>query len=246
MKLISLFSGAGGLDLGFAKAGFKIIVANEYDRKIWETYEKNHQCKLIKGDISNLSEADFPFVDGIIGGPPCQSWSEGGSLRGIDDPRGKLFYEYIRILKAKKPKFFLAENVKGMLAQRHSSAVKEIISSFETAGYNVKMILVNASDFGLPQDRERVFYIGFRTDLEIDFIPPKQFSKKVTLRETVYNLKDSAIPALDKNYTNGSNCKIPNHEYYVGSYSTIFMSRNRVRNRDDKVNYIHRLRRCLK
>ncbi len=230
MKLISLFSGAGGLDLGFIKAGFKVLIANEFDKTIWETYEKNHNSKLLKGDISEISESDFPDADGIIGGPPCQSWSEAGSLRGIDDPRGKLFYEYIRILKAKKPKFFLAENVKGMMAQRHNSAVEEIVNAFEKAGYDVHIILMNAADYGLPQDRKRVFYIGFRKDLNIEFTPPKPYDEKVTLKDAIYDLKDSAIPALDKNYTNGDNCLLPNHEYFIGSYSTIFMSRNRVRN----------------
>lgn len=117
MKLISLFSGAGGLDLGFQKAGFKVVAANEFDKTIWETYEKNHDTKLIKGDVCKISSDVFPDCDGIIGGPPCQSWSEAGALKEIDDPRGQLFYQYIRILEDKKPKFFLAENVKGMMAK---------------------------------------------------------------------------------------------------------------------------------
>ena len=125
MNLISLFSGAGGLDLGFEKAGFNILTANEYDKTVWETYEKNHKAYLIKKDIVKVSSDEFPSnIEGIIGGPPCQSWSVGGSLRGIDDPRGKLFYEYIRILKDKEPLFFLAENVSGMMAKRHNKAVK--------------------------------------------------------------------------------------------------------------------------
>lgn len=91
MKIISLFSGAGGLDLGFTKAGFEVLVANEFDKTIWETYEKNHTTKLIKKDIVHIKSEDLPDCDGIIGGPPCQSWSEAGSLRGIGDPRGQLF-----------------------------------------------------------------------------------------------------------------------------------------------------------
>lgn len=91
MNLISLFSGAGGLDLGFEKAGFTIAMANEYDKGIWDTYEKNHTAPLIKGDIRNIKESDFPDeIDGIIGGPPCQSWSEAGALRGIEDERGQI------------------------------------------------------------------------------------------------------------------------------------------------------------
>jgi DNA (cytosine-5)-methyltransferase 1 len=181
MKVISLFSGAGGLDLGFEKAGFEIPYANEYDKAIWETYEKNHlNTKLIKGDIRQIPNEIFEGkIDGIIGGPPCQSWSEAGALKGIDDPRGKLFYEYIRILKYKQPKFFLAENVKGMMANRHSQAVKDIVEAFENCGYNVTIDLVNAADYGVAQDRKRVFYIGFRKDLNINF----SFLKPTTLKK---------------------------------------------------------------
>ncbi len=158
MNLVSLFSGAGGLDLGFERAGFNVVAANEYDKTIWETYEKNHKTKLIKGDICGIPSDMFPDCDGIIGGPPCQSWSEAGSLKGINDPRGQLFYQYIRILKDKYPKFFLAENVKGMMAKRHNDAVENIVSQFEEAGYDVFIHLLNASDYGVPQDRKRVHY----------------------------------------------------------------------------------------
>lgn len=238
MKLISLFSGAGGLDLGFEKAGYEIIIANEFDSGIWETYQKNHTARLIKGDIRLVNDSVFPDdVDGIIGGPPCQSWSEAGSLRGINDDRGKLFYDYIRILKSKQPKFFLAENVSGMLSNRHSDAVKNIIREFEACGYDVTINLVNASDYGVPQDRKRVFYIGFRKDLKIDFHFPKpttpNSSQKITLRQAIGDLQNTAIPALPKNKTNGK-LAILNHEYYTGAYSTIFMSRNRVRSWDEQ------------
>ena len=134
MNIISLFSGAGGLDLGFQKAGFNILWANEYDKTIWETYEKNHSTPLDKRDIRNIPSCDIPDCDGIIGGPPCQSWSEAGAGRGIDDSRGKLFYEFIRILNDKRPKFFVAENVSGMLADLHKEAVKNILTHFEEAG----------------------------------------------------------------------------------------------------------------
>ena len=238
MKLISLFSGAGGLDLGFEKAGFTIAMANEFDKTIWATYEKNHTAPLIKGDIRSIAETDFPDgVDGIIGGPPCQSWSEAGSLRGIEDDRGQLFYDYIRILRTKQPKFFLAENVSGMLANRHSEAVKNIVKMFEDCGYNVTITLVNAADYGVPQDRKRVFYIGFRKDLNIKFDFPKPTTPnekdKVTLKEAIGDLQATAVPALEKNKAN-KNLTVPNHEYYIGGYSTIFMSRNRVRAWDEQ------------
>ena len=173
MRVISLFSGCGGLDLGFEKAGFDIPIANEFDSTIYETFKLNHpNTRLIEGDIRKVDDSVFEEIgeiDGIIGGPPCQSWSEAGALRGIDDDRGKLFFEYIRILKAVKPKFFLAENVSGMLANRHNEAVQHILELFDSAGYDVTLTLVNAKDYGVAQERKRVFYIGFRKDLNIKF-----------------------------------------------------------------------------
>ncbi len=233
MKLLSLFSGAGGLDLGFTQAGFDVVVANEYDKTIWATYEKNHNTKLIKKDIRDLKVDELPLdIDGIIGGPPCQSWSEAGSRRGISDQRGQLFYEYIRLLKEIKPKFFLAENVSGMLANRHNEAVKNILDMLNEAGYDVNVYLANASDYGVAQDRKRVFYIGFRKDLNINFSFPKGTtitqSEKETLLSVIGDLKNSAIAAQEGNKAN-SNLEILNHEFFIGSYSTIFMSRNRVR-----------------
>lgn len=238
MDVISMFSGCGGLDLGFEKAGFNIVIANEFDPTIWETFKVNHpKTHLIEGDIRNIKESEFPDnIDGIIGGPPCQSWSEAGAQRGIEDSRGQLFYEYIRILKNKKPKFFLAENVSGMLLDRHSEAVKKIISMFKNCGYNVSVTLVNAKDYGVPQERKRVFYIGFRNDLNINFVFPegstKDDNKKITLRNTIWDLQFSAVPAGEKNTHNPA--AINNNEYFVGAYSPIFMSRNRVKSWDEQ------------
>lgn len=228
MDIVSFFSGAGGLDLGFENAGFNIVYANEYDPTIWATYEHNHSAPLDKRDIRKISSEEIPDCDGIIGGPPCQSWSEAGSLKGIDDARGKLFYDYIRIIKYKQPKFFLAENVVGMLSKRHEAAVANIKKMFQECGYDLTVTLVNVSDYGIPQDRKRVFYIGFRKDLGISFKFPKAPNIHKTLKEAIYDLKDNAVPALDKNYAN-PDTKVDNHEYFEGSYSTIFMSRNRVR-----------------
>lgn len=233
MKIISLFSGCGGLDLGFEKAGFEIPVANEYDKTIWATFKANHpKTYLIEGDIRQIKEEDFPDeIDGIIGGPPCQSWSEAGSLRGINDARGQLFFDYIRILKSKQPKFFLAENVSGMLANRHSEAVQNILKMFDECGYDVSLTLVNAKDYGVAQERKRVFYIGFRKDLNVNFEFPKGSTadddKKISLKDIIWDLKETAVPALEKNQTNPN--AINNNEYFIGSYSPIFMSRNRVK-----------------
>lgn len=236
MRLISLFSGAGGLDLGFHKAGFTTVMANEFDRKICPTFRANFpDVELREGDIRSIASEEFPDdIQGIIGGPPCQSWSEGGARRGIDDARGKLFFEYIRILRDKQPLFFVAENVSGMLARRNSDAVKNILSLFDEVGYDVNLRMLNANDFDVPEDRDRIFYIGFRKDLQIhDFQYPEPHGRKPTLRDAIWDLKDDAVPAKERNKTNGDACRVMNHEYFVGSYSPIFMSRNRVRGWDE-------------
>ncbi len=232
MKIVSFFAGAGGLDLGFQKAGFKIIWANEYDKEIWETYGKNHPNTILdKRSIVNISVDEVPDCDGIIGGPPCQSWSEAGAARGIKDKRGQLFYDFIRILEAKQPKFFLAENVSGMLISKHIKALEGIKELFRNAGigYELSFKMLNASDYNVPQDRKRVFFIGIRKDLNFKYQFPTEIFPKMTLKSTIYDLKDGALPALEYNNTNGKNCVFPNHEYMIGGFSTIYMSRNRVR-----------------
>lgn len=242
MNVISLFSGCGGLDLGFERAGFHIPVANEFDPTIYETFKINHpKTHLIEGDIRQVTKEDIaPYidgeVDGIIGGPPCQSWSEAGALRGIEDARGKLFYDYIRLLKEFAPKFFLAENVSGMLANRHSEAVQNILHMFEEAGYDVSLTLVNAKNYGVAEERKRVFYIGFRKDLNIQFVFPKGSTEeddaKLTLRDIIWDLQDTAVPAGPKNHHNPE--AVNNNDYFTGAFSPIFMSRNRVKGWDEQ------------
>ncbi|WP_022850784.1 DNA cytosine methyltransferase [Limisalsivibrio acetivorans] len=234
MKLVSLFSGAGGLDRGFENAGFNVVWANEYDKEIWETYEKNFpHSHLERRSITDISTSEIPDCHGIIGGPPCQSWSEAGALRGINDKRGQLFFDFIRIIKEKQPLFFLAENVSGMLAGRHSEAITNIKKMFIDCGYNLSFKLLNAADFGVPQDRKRVFFIGIRKDLGFSFQFPEPHQERVLLKDAISDLADNVMPAKPKNYTNGSACALPNHEYLTGGFSTIYMSRNRVRSWDD-------------
>ena len=235
MNVVSFFAGAGGLDLGFEKAGFNVVWANEYDKDIWETYEKNHkQTILDRRSIVDIKSNDVPECDGIIGGPPCQSWSEAGSLRGIKDKRGQLFYDFIRILEAKKPKFFLAENVSGMLLDRHKDALNSIKEMFKNAGYALSFKLLNSADFDVPQDRKRVFFVGIREDLNIQFEFPTPLSQKVTLKQQISDLQNNVIPAKEGNKANKTDCFIPNHEYMTGGFSSMFMSRNRVRSWDEQ------------
>lgn len=236
MNIVSFFAGAGGLDLGFSKAGFNVVWANEYDKSIWKTYELNHpETILDKRSITDIPSEDVPDCDGIIGGPPCQSWSEAGAGKGIKDKRGQLFFDFIRILEAKQPKFFLAENVSGMLIKKHSEALENIKELFRNAGigYELSFEMVNASNYNVPQDRKRVIFVGIRKDLGFTYKFDAPNFKPLVLNDAIGDLKDLAIPALETNKSNHENCVISNHEYMTGSFSSIFMSRNRVRSWDE-------------
>ncbi|MDR9401922.1 MAG: DNA cytosine methyltransferase [Halothece sp. Uz-M2-17] len=233
MQVVSLFSGCGGLDLGFREAGFQVIWANEYDRTIWSTYQTNHHETILdQRDIKEIGSQDIPDCVGIVGGPPCQSWSEGGKQRGINDDRGRLFLEYIRVLKDKQPDFFLAENVSGILHQKHRDSFQKIFDSFRESGYNVAYKLINAKFYNVPQDRQRVIFVGYhhRLGKKFDFNQLKPQNNIPTLKDAIWDLRLSAIPAKEKNKTRGDECLIKNHEYIIGGFSSIYMSRNRVRN----------------
>ena len=233
LKIASFFSGAGGLDLGFKQAGFDIIFANEFDKDIWATYEHNHpETELNKRSLTLIDPSEVPTCQGIIGGPPCQSWSEGGARRGIEDKRGQLFFDFIRILEAKKPSFFLAENVSGMLAPRHKDALENIKNTFLEAGYDLHFKLLNSADFGIAQDRKRVIFIGFRTDLNIKYSFPEETNEIRCLRDIIKDLEHNAVPALNKSKPNPA-VIVPNHEYMTGDFSSMYMSRNRVRSWDE-------------
>lgn len=232
MGVVSFFAGAGGLDLGFENAGFNVEWACEYDKNIWETYRLNHPNTFLDTrSITNVQPEDLPEnITGIIGGPPCQSWSLAGSMKGIDDPRGKLFYDYLRLLKAKKPKFFVAENVPGMLSPTHINEFLKIVDKFKECGYKVTYKILNAWDFGAAQDRKRVIIIGYREDLgiEFNFDKLKPVEKKLVLRDIIADLP-KPIPALEKNKANEDTGEFANNEYFIGGFSSIFMSRNRIR-----------------
>ena len=233
INIVSLFTGAGGLDLGFEKAGFSTIWANEFDKNIWETFEYNFpKAKLDKRSITEVSPKEIPDCEGIIGGPPCQSWSEAGSGRGINDKRGQLFYDYIRILNVKQPKFFLVENVSGILHPKHKTSFDGFLKEFEQAGYNISWKLVDANDYNVPENRLRVIIVGYRKDLNKQFVFPEPKKNKLTLKDAIFDLPE-AKAAKEYNKTNGKDLKIQNHEYMNGGFSTIYMSRNRVRSWDE-------------
>lgn len=235
IRIASLFSGCGGLDLGFEKAGFNIIWSNEYDSTIWETFERNFPgTTLDRRSILDVHSLEMPEkLHGIIGGPPCQAWSEAGAGRGIEDDRGKVFFEYIRILKDLKPLFFLAENVSGILSVRHKDAFNAIINGFASIGYDVSFELLNAKYYNVPQDRERVIIVGYSKEIGKKFVFPHRCNSLKTLKDAIGDLPEP-LPSKPFNKTNGTALKISNHEYMNGGFSSIYMSRNRVRSWDEQ------------
>lgn len=223
-KILSLFSGCGGLDLGFTKAGFDIVWANEYDKTIWSTYISNHpQTQLYQGDLRAIPSNKMPDVVGVIGGPPCQSWSAGGASRGIQDPRGRLFHEYLRVIRDKKPLFFVAENVPGILGAKHSPAWQGILSAFQALGYNLSYQLLNARDYQVPQDRLRVILVGFQQSTKLTFRFPQPQPPGLNLQTALSGLCRNPHKTLKKPI------KTDNHEYLDMDFSPRFMSRNRTR-----------------
>lgn len=228
MNIISLFSGAGGLDLGFKNNNFNIIWANEFDKTIWKTHEYNFpNTYLCKKSIKEIKNIDIPDCLGIIGGPPCQSFSIAGSKRGTSDHRGVLFWDYIRILEYKNPLFFVAENVLGLLSPRHSKDLNAFIKAFENIGYNITYQVYNASNYEVPQDRKRIIFVGYRKDLNKSFNLENKIYPKITLKNTIGNM----IEPLAVN--SGESIDVNSNEYMLGNFSSMFLSRNRVRSWDE-------------
>lgn len=167
-KVIDLFAGVGGLSLGFEKCGFDVILANEYDPSIAAAYEMNHKgTKMIVGDITALDlQKTFGSYEGkvdvVIGGPPCQGFSQKGQRKTIHDERNFLFKYYVRVVGLVKPRYFVMENVPNLLTAEGGYFRKEIEELFNSMGYQLKMGVLNASDYGVPQNRRRAVIIGKR------------------------------------------------------------------------------------
>lgn len=211
MKVVSLFSGAGGLDLGFIMANNDIIWANDlYDDAV-KTYKKNISDHIMLADINNISSKDIPDCDIVIGGFPCQGFSVANTKRHSGDERNELYKQLVRVIKDKNPKFFLAENVKGLTNFEHGKVFQMILSDFESLGYKVKYKVVNAADYGVPQTRQRVIIVGVRNDIEWSYdFPDPTYDKDETngLKKWV-----SVSKALSEIPEPGDDCKLPNHTY---------------------------------
>lgn len=215
--VVSLFAGAGGLDLGFKNKGFNVIWANDLDKDACETHRMWSKSEVVQGDISKIDITTIPESDIITGGFPCQGFSLAGP-RKLDDKRNSLYKYFVNLVEQNQPYVFVAENVKGILTLGEGSILEAIIEDFSTKGigYNVFPTLVNAADYGVPQDRWRVIMIGFRKDLGIEnYHFPQPIGKRVTLQDALKNLPEPRSEDI---------CQEP--------FSSRFMSRNRKREWD--------------
>lgn len=185
-RVISLFSGAGGMDLGFINAGFDIVWANDFFKEAVESYKKNISEDIVFGDITKIKSSEMPDdIDLVIGGFPCQGFSVANTKRSMKDERNFLYKEMLRVIKDKNPKFFVAENVKGILSMEKGKVIEMIKKDFESLGYKVDARLLNAAEYGVPQARERVVIIGNRLGLENPYPTPTHWvdSKKYTSKK---------------------------------------------------------------
>lgn len=207
LKVASLFCGCGGTDVGllgnfdflgkhYSTNNMEIVYANDIDDNACKIFEENFGIKPDNRDIREVSSKDLPDFDILTGGFPCQSFSiiaQNPRRLGVKDDRGKLFFEMCRILKDKQPKCFIAENVKGLLTANQRSAFPLILEEFKNSGYDVKYMILNSANYGVPQKRERVIIVGFRKDLNIDFVFPDQVITDEDLFEPLKKVIENTV-----------------------------------------------------
>ncbi|PTJ99207.1 DNA cytosine methyltransferase [Mammaliicoccus sciuri] len=191
-QVIDLFAGVGGLSLGFIQQGFDIVLANEIDPIIAEAYKMNHvKTNVIIGDITKLDfeKTFWPYIDRIdvvIGGPPCQGFSQKGQRKSINDERNFLFKYFVSVVKLIKPKYFVMENVPSLLTSENGYFKNEIYEMFESIGYTLNSQILNAADFGIPQNRRRAVIIGSLQKRKIEF--PEKEQIKTTIWDAISDL----------------------------------------------------------
>jgi DNA (cytosine-5)-methyltransferase 1 len=211
MNVVSLFSGAGGLDLGFIRAGHNILWANDLYHDAVETYRLNIGNHIVEQDIKEIPSNQVPDADIVIGGFPCQGFSVANTKRHTNDARNSLYKELLRVINDKRPNFFLAENVKGILSLDKGSVFNMIINDLSSIGYRVKYKVLNAANFGVPQRRERIFIVGVRNDLDCEYEFPQETHSKIATDNLIpwVSVTDALSCYPDPDMPND----IPNHTY---------------------------------
>jgi DNA (cytosine-5)-methyltransferase 1 len=219
-----LFSGIGGFRIPLEEAGGKCVGFSEVDKVAIKCYKDNFEVsnELEMGDITKIE--DIPKVDIVTGGVPCQSWSVAGKRKGFEDPRGKLWFDTIQFVKKAEPKAFIFENVKGLADPRNIESLKLIIESFEEIGYRCKYEVLNAFDYGLPQNRERIFIVGIQKDIKLDFEYPIAYDHLPNLADILEN--HNSINIAIKNDSNIKNSFNLSANINKGNFFTFCDTRN--------------------
>jgi len=231
---IDLFSGAGGLSEGFRMEDFKILAANDYDKCAAATYKLNHlEVNFLDGPIQNITGQDFlnaarikkGELDVLIGGPPCQAFSVYNHKRGFHDERSGLFREYIRIVKALRPKIIVMENVTGMTSVENGRAITEIYKSLEMLGYNIEHRILKAEDYGVPQERRRLIIFGVYERCSVPWPEPtyhKEGNERINVFNTVWDaISDLPMLKINEGFETGDyiNDPLSNLQKYLRKYS---------------------------
>lgn len=219
MRILSLFSGCGGLDKGFVDAGYDVVWANDFDKYAVQTYQANFGDHIVLGDINKIEITDFPAFDMLIGGFPCQPFSMMGEERGFEDARGTLFFRIAEILKYKieqneKPRVVVLENVRSLKTHNKGKTFKTILSILENdLGYKVFYDILNTADYGIPQIRNRTYIVCFANEAA-DFSFPEKMPLNSTLQDLLetdvddkYFLSDKILPTILSNGTGGYKAK---------------------------------------
>lgn len=210
MRIVSLFSGAGGLDLGFTQAGHEVVWANDNFHDAVATYRRNLGPHIVEADIASVSCDTLPAADMVMGGFPCQGFSVANVKRHVGDERNTLYRQLLRVVAALRPRFFLGENVRGLLTLEHGAVIAMIVNDFERLGYQVQYRLLNAADYGVPQCRQRVIIVGVRSGVNFDYhYPSPTHSRTATLLtrpwvgvgEALADLPDPDTPNHELNHT---------------------------------------------
>lgn len=198
MKAIGLFSGVGGIEIGFKQAGVETIWANEIDKNAALTYNLNHKHQLVVDDISKIKSELIPDTDMVLAGFPCQAFSIAGYQKGFEDDRGNIFFQLARVIRDKRPRIIFIENVKNLISHDKGNTYRVISSTLSEYGYNIYPLVLNASEYGnIPQNRERIYIIGFRNKEDYNrFIPPLP----IALTRTIHDIIDIESKVDDKYY----------------------------------------------
>ena len=235
LRAVGLFSGCGGLDLGFINAGFEIVWANDFMSEAVETYRKNIGNHIVLGDITEIPSSVIPDdIDVLLGGFPCQGFSIANTKRSMKDERNFLYKEMLRIIKDKQPKYFVAENVKGILSLLKGKVIEMIVNDFKELGYEVDYRVLKASEYGVPQHRERVFIIGNRMGLTNPYPEKTHGTEKellpfVSTKEAVGFLAKERI--RDVSFTMGET-KITNHKARTNVHDKFWGRKHKVNQHD--------------